>query len=162
MKINCIIACALGLLTSLAFAQEGALITKTNATGYTLPEYVRFETCELFLDKLIITKTFGAEEDNTVTSREVRNVTISESIFKVLENAAAEALSKTENFVCDGPSTSIKSSHAGTDAVLFETGGCGTPRLERQGPAALILLDLITSYCPTIHDFGVQEEVSVR
>ncbi|WP_141735148.1 hypothetical protein [Oligoflexus tunisiensis] len=163
MKINGIIVCTMGLLAQLAFAQEAALITKTNATGYTAPEHVRLETCELFLDKVIITNQYGADADSTVTSREVRNVTFSESIFNILEQAGAETLSSSNNYVCDGPTTSISSHHAGTDLVLFETGGCGSPRLERQGAASLILLDMITAYCPTVHDFGVQDtEVSAR
>jgi hypothetical protein len=48
MKINSIIVSVIGCLTHLALAQETALITKTNATGFTLPEYARIETCEVF------------------------------------------------------------------------------------------------------------------
>jgi len=156
MKINSIIAYALGLAATCALAQEPALITKTNSTGFTMPEYARSETCEVFQNKVVITTRFGAFDENSVTNQEVRRIQLSASIYNVLKKAAAEPLTSSDNYLCDGPSTSINSRHSGKSTVLFTTGGCGSPRLDRSGASARILIDLVSSYCPVTHDFGVQ------
>jgi len=43
------------------------------------------------------------------------------------------------------------------DNILFTTGGCGSPRKERQGNASRMLRELVDAYCPTTHDVGVHQ-----
>ncbi len=156
MKVKGLIVLAMSFSAHFAFAQDLALITKTNVTGFTAAEDARTETCEVFGNRVVITHKFGAFGDSSFTSQEVRRLKLSDSISKAVTAAAEEALNKSGNYLCDGPSTTITSNRAGQKFVLFSTGGCGSERLERQGGAARMLMDLVSNYCPITHDLGVQ------
>jgi hypothetical protein len=138
----------------LAIAAPQPLITKTNGPGYTLPEYMRFETCEVFLDQVVITQRFGYPEQLGFTKREVRPITLDKAIHNVLNVASQEELIKNDNLLCDAPSTSITFRGNPEPFVLFSSGGCGSPRLDRQGPATQMLRELVDQYCPVTHDYG--------
>ena len=156
MKVKGFIVFAMSFSAHFAFAQDAVLITKTNVTGFTAAEYARTETCEVFVNRVVVTNKFGAFDDNSFTSQEVRRIKLSDSINKALAAAADETLNKSGNYLCDGPSTTINSNRAGKKSVLFSTGGCGSERLERQGGSARMLMDLVSNYCPVTHDLGIQ------
>ncbi len=137
-----------------ALSAPQALITKTNGTGFTLPEYTRFESCEVFMNKVVITQRFGYPDQLGFTKREVRPITLDASIRKVIEAAQSEDVAKDDNFLCDAPSTSVQFSGNPDSLPLFSSGGCGSPRLDRQGPASQMLKELVGQYCPVTYDFG--------
>jgi len=159
MKIKSLIVFVVGFFAHLAVAQDLALVTKTNNTGFVMPEYARTEICEVFRNKVVITKKFGIFSENSFTSKEVRRINLSPSIKNTLQVAATEPLLESGNFLCDAPSTSIASNVAGEKIILFSSGGCGSPRLERQGGAAQMLKDLVAAYCPVTHDLGIQDTI---
>jgi len=136
MKYRLLTALAGLLAAPLAFSAPQALMTKSNATGFTLPEYTRFETCEVFFHQVVITQRFGSSEELGFTKREVRPIRLDKGFQKVLDTAATEELVKNDNFLCDAPSTTIQLRGEAEDQVLFAGGGCGRPRRESQGPAA--------------------------
>jgi hypothetical protein len=154
MKYRLLSALAGLLAAPLAFSAPQALVIKSNATGFTLPEYTRFETCEVFSQQVVITQRFGSTEDLSFTKREVRPIRLDKGFQKVLEAAATEELLKNDNFLCDAPSTTVQIRGEPEALVLFSSGGCGSPRLERQGPAARMLRELMDQYCPITHDYG--------
>ncbi|MDQ3231365.1 MAG: hypothetical protein M3Q07_06045 [Pseudobdellovibrionaceae bacterium] len=156
MKLNILVACAFSILAQVSFAQETALITKINGSGFTSADDARTETCEVFLNKVVITQKYGAYGEQSFTTQEVRRVKLSNSIRNVIQSVAKEDVSKSDNLLCDGPSTKVSSSLAGETIDLFVTGGCGSPRIERNGSQVRMLLDLVSTYCPVTHDFGVQ------
>jgi hypothetical protein len=154
MKYRLLTALAGLLAAPLAFSAPQALITKSNATGFTLPEYTRFETCEVFSHHIVITQRFGSSEELGFTKREMRPIRLDKGFQKVLDRAASEELVTNDNFLCDAPSTTVQFRGEPEAQVLFASGGCGSPRLERQGPAARMLRELIDQYCPTTNDYG--------
>jgi hypothetical protein len=154
MKHRILLALA-GMLTApLAFSAPQPLITKSNATGFTLPEYTRYETCEVYMNQVVITQRFGYAEELGFTKREVRPITLDKGIQNVIAVASKEELLKKDNYLCDAPSTSISFSGNPEPLALFSSGGCGSPRLDRQGPASLMLKELVDQYCPVTHDYG--------
>jgi hypothetical protein len=140
---------ALGMLAAPAFASNDALVTKSSYPGYTSPDWVRTERCEVYLDKVVITRNFGYSGESGFTATETRPVTITPSILAVIERAKTEELKETPNGLCDGPGTGVSSG----ELVLFSTGGCGSPRLERNGGGSRMLRDLADTYCPKTYDF---------
>ncbi len=142
------------LAAPLAFSAPQALITKTNGTGFTLPEYTRFESCEVFMNKVVVTQRFGYPDQLGFTKREVRPITLDASIRKVIEAAQSEDVTKDDNFLCDAPSTTVQFSGNPEPLTLFSSGGCGSPRLDREGPASQMLKELVNQYCPVTYDFG--------
>ncbi|MFW7381282.1 MAG: hypothetical protein ACOH5I_20880 [Oligoflexus sp.] len=155
MKMRSLIVGIASLFVQQAiFAQTKPFVTKTNVTGFTLPEYSRLETCEVYLDKVVLTKKYGIYSETGFTTQEERPVTISPSIKQILKAAIEENLEETDNYLCDGPSTTVSSNFADSTSTLFATGGCGSPRLERVGGASQMLMELVGSYCPVTHDFG--------
>src|SRR5262249_45530934 len=124
-------------------AAAEALITKTNFPGFTPAFAIRTENCELFADRVVITRQFGLEHG----IRETRQIELFASIDKLIAEAAAESVVSTPNFLCDGPGTVVSAG----DVLLYSTGGCGTPSNERAGHASAVLRDMIDAYCPTTH-----------
>lgn len=154
-----VLSLALLVAAAPAFAApyDGPLVVKTNGSGYVSPEYWQSEKCEVFLDKVVITKQFGIDEGFMAT--ETRQLTLTDSIRTTITKAAAAQLTSKDNGLCDAPSTSVvayKADASGNAKAveLFSTGGCGSPRLERQGGAAWALRKLVDSYCPTTHDYS--------
>lgn len=147
---------AVSAIPSAAFAAD-PLVVKSNYPGYVHPAWLRTETCEIFADRVVITRRFGALDDGSFTTSESRAVTVSDGIEQVIANAAGETLGETPNGLCDGPSTQVSARRAGErgeELVLFNTGGCGSPRQERDGVFTKMLRDLVDVYCPKTNDNG--------
>lgn len=125
-----------------------ALVTKVSGSGYVMADWVRSERCEVFADKVVTTRTFGgSEEDGGFTVKDVRRIQITAGINRILERAAAEAETSTPNNLCDAPSSSITAAAEQGSFTLFNTGGCGSPRIERNGGASGMLIELANRYC---------------
>jgi hypothetical protein len=137
-----------------AIASPTALITKSNHPGFVHPDFARGEKCEVFQDSVVITHEYGYGPGAVVTT-EKRDFKLTGDITALIKKAASEVLEEKENGLCDGPSTFIS---AQGDVELFETGGCGSPRRERQGGAAYLLRDIVDQFCPVTHNIGVIEE----
>lgn len=149
------------LCASSSFALSMApVVTKVNASGYTMAEYARYERCEVYMDKVVIHRTFGASEDIGFTLTETTPITLSPSVLNIVDKADKEELEETPNNLCDGPGSVISAARvlpndAVKRVVIFSTGGCGSPSQVRQGPAARMLSDLVATYCPNTHTMGM-------
>jgi hypothetical protein len=125
-----------------------ALVTKMSSSGYVMADWARSERCDVFADKVVTTRSFGAsEEDGRFTVMDVRRIQITAGIDKVLARAAAEDETSTPNNLCDAPSSSITAAQGQGTFTLFDTGGCGSPRIERKGGASGMLIELANRYC---------------
>lgn len=153
-----IVSFLLASVASTSFGAE-AIITKGNYSGFVQADYVRTELCEVFADKVVITHYYGANEDGIIKTVEERQVAVGGSIQSVVAKAAAEAITVTNNSLCDGPSTSIEAHLEGANAnekiLLFNTGGCGSSSQSRNGANAQMLVDLVNQYCPITYDFSL-------
>lgn len=124
------------------FASEKALITKVKYPGFVHPDFAVIVSCEVFLNHVSITKTFG-NGDSRVVLTEAKNINIAGNIEKLISAAAADKIQETPNNLCDAPSTATM---IGSE-VLFSSGGCGSPQKERQGGAAYLLRSMVDGYC---------------
>lgn len=126
------------------------LLVKSNFPGYVPEDYWFEETCKLFKDKVDIEYRVSGQ-----IIRESRRISGTSMIQKLLKKAQQETLSESPNMICDGPSTSIygleKISSGERKILLYETGGCGSPKQVREGGAAFILSTLIGKYCSVTH-----------
>lgn len=152
---------AMAILMFSEISGASVLISKTSGGGYVPPEWSRYETCVMHDDKVVITHHYGLDQTTSVkTVREVP-MTIGKEIADLLIAAKNEREARKENGLCDAPSTHISAQLAdakpGDKAfTLFSTGGCGSDRIEREGPASAALRHMIDQHCPTTHDHGVE------
>jgi hypothetical protein len=128
--------------------EEQPLIVKSNGSGFVSADWNRSETCEIYSNRVVITRNFGL--DNAIV--ETRAIELVGDIAAVIVKAAAEPLTETDNFLCDGPSSFIFAGAPGSEVTLFSTGGCGSPEQVRNGGASQILTDMVLTYCPKLHD----------
>ena len=98
--MNVIVMILITIYVGAAWA-HGPILTKSNHSGFVPVELARSEVCELYLDRLDITRQFAS-----ATIVESRTVTVT-NIADVLTGAAEETLEETDNFICDAPQTSI-------------------------------------------------------
>lgn len=138
---------------SVLAASSGVIVSKRSGGGNTPREWSNFETCEVFTDKLVHTKTFAS---GAVVVKEEHAITVSGSMSfaDVVAKAKEEILDSSDNFMCDAPSTEIvafatAADNSSSEVLLFSTGGCGGQRLERSGAYTYILTSLVDKYCPT-------------
>jgi len=135
-----------------AFARV-PLIVKNNSMGFTPAENVRSESCEVFTNQVVIIKRFG--NNNQVVQKIA--IKLSPSVLDVIAKAANDKIELKDNYLCDGPSTTIYANLGdGSEAQqvsLFSTGGCGSPRSSRAGSSARILVDIVKTYCPQVYDY---------
>ncbi|HEX4924788.1 MAG TPA: hypothetical protein VFV50_11910 [Bdellovibrionales bacterium] len=135
-----------------ANAVTAPLVTKSSTTGFTPPEWSRVEVCEVYSDKVVITKRYGGEKGFTLV--DTRPIRLSAGIQSSLKLAAAEKIEQKDNGLCDGPSTVIFLGQRESAQILFATGGCGSPRQNRAGPHSDALRGLVSTYCPLTYDLG--------
>ncbi|MDZ4662016.1 MAG: hypothetical protein SGJ18_10410 [Pseudomonadota bacterium] len=130
-----------------AFAEAEPLLAKYSGGGFTPPEWVRLEVCEVYSDRVVVTKTYGSGE-TAFELKEEKKISLSDGIHVALKNALKEKVEEKENGLCDAPVTHIRFGAA----VLFSTGACGTPRKDRVGPYSSALKDVVNTYCPKTFD----------
>ena len=170
MKSLALLAC-FSLVYSLTASAETAaaprpLIVKSNSSGYVMPEYRRDERCEVYEHSVVIKKVFGMRGDEALTVTREIPISISTNNRTVLLQAATEKVEEKPNGLCDGPATSITAFDAHSSSkegfVLFQTGGCGSPRQMRTGPSSDALRDIVNTYCPETFDFANGTSAQVR
>lgn len=144
MKLN-LGMLVLGSLLGVSVFGSESLVTKINHPGYVMPDYAIVEKCEIFQDSVVISRALGGNKP--VVTVEKRNVKVNGDIKALIQAADKAKLEQKDNGLCDGPATGIT---AGS-VVLYSTGGCGSPRQERNGSAAFLLRNLIDGYCPVTH-----------
>jgi hypothetical protein len=142
------------VLIPLAFA-DSAIVRKSNSSGYTAAQWVRTEACEVFRDKVVISKNFGFSPAG-VTLRQELPVAISGDVDQVIRNAKAEKEKHDPNMLCDGPSTTVETFDKKASITLFSTGGCGSDRVMREGPASSALREIADQYCPKTYDIKAE------
>jgi len=140
-----------------AFANALPLVTKTSGGGFVPPEWQRFESCQLFQNKVVVEHDYGVTDTKSVKVVREEKVSITGDIGDLLVASSKEKLDKTPNGLCDAPETTVTAHMVGAPQkdpgfILFASGGCGGDRLERQGPATSALRDLIDQYCPLTYD----------
>lgn len=140
---------------SVCFADLQPFLVKVNSSGYTPPEWSRVETCRIYREGVTIQVVYGRDENRLVATRSVSAI-FSQKVDEWLEQASREELTESDNFMCDGPSTSIRAQLPPADSTetfeLFSTGGCGSPRKIRQGPASTALREIADTFCPTTYN----------
>lgn len=140
-----------------AHAADQPIIVKINGPGYTSAEWVRVERCEVYADHATITKQFGApENEKPVVFSRMEALQLAGGLTALLARAAKEPLQSKPNNLCDAPETRVYSpvrARGEKETVLFSSGGCGAPRLLREGPAADALRGIINTYCPKTFDY---------
>jgi hypothetical protein len=144
-------------LATAAFGQPvSPLIVKSSGGGLISGDWATSESCTVYADKVEISRHFGYG-DGAFTTTEQRAFQIDGDIAGAIADAAAASLEATDNFLCDGPSTSVAANKIAADGtveqvLLFATGGCGSPRQLRSGGAAYRLKALVDAFCPVTHD----------
>ena len=119
-----------------------AMIVKISASGFGPAEWARSEKCEVFQEQILMTRTYGKREVFYQWPFDAQD-----TVSQLVAEAAQEKLRLENNYMCDGPSTTVKAG----DLVLYSTGGCGTPKKVRVGPASQALIDIASTFCPTTH-----------
>ena len=140
--------------TSNTQKSNGPLLIKSSGSGFTPAAWARSEVCELYQDKVVITKSYGFGESETTMSQTI-NIKLTGDIKAVIALSAKEKLQETDNQMCDGPSTLTRalSENLSEDLVLFNTGACGSKRKNRTGPYSFRLKDMIDTYCSKTYGF---------
>ena len=123
---------------------------KSSGGGFVSPEYINSETCSLFTDRVVISKNFGsARGGNAMSFERTLPAKLSGDMVKILQLASAEKTTETPNGLCDGPATHIAAQIPGSaePIVLYSTGGCGNPKIQRQGANSRNLMTIINEFC---------------
>lgn len=145
------------LALSFTSIAETPLIAKFNSPGYVHPDHARYESCQIFGDRIV--KTVKAANQEPVTELFTHELSETE-LVQLIASAKAETLTEKDNYLCDAPSTAILATESDQEAlgmVLFVSGGCGSPRLLKSGSSSQKLMDLASRHCPETFDFGYRD-----
>src|SRR5262245_39391900 len=109
------------VLASTAVAATPPLISKRSQTGFVMADFSRQETCEVYADRVVIVKSYGAGP-GSFRQREQREISLSHGIRTAIARALAEPVEESENGFCDGPTTQTWIGSLESERVLFSTG----------------------------------------
>lgn len=140
---------------SFAFASDDFALLKTSGGGMVVQEFARTQTCKLYKSdssseyKMLIEEQYGP-----VKTKEFVKLTIT-GLEGLISNSEKEVVVKKPNYLCDAPeSTYFAINTRGERVELFQSGGCGSPRINRAGPYSAHLRSILDRYCPMTHDYG--------
>ena len=128
-------------------------LVKVNSSGHTPASWGQTEKCELYGNRVVITRIFGYGTPSSFETKEVVPVSFTGSYAEIMKEVTQEKLTSEGNYLCDGPSTSvyIQSETVGDPVVLYSTGGCGSKKTKREGAVSFMLTNFIDNYCPSTH-----------
>ena len=136
------------------------LITKTNSSGFTIEPTTK--VCSVY-DYWVKVKETKYTQGDTIEKTRYYYHRKGRKIRRTLSNIKNENLISSPNYLCDGPTTNITASTSDESLVLFDSGACGSDRLERQGPKTELLTRIVNQYCPVTHDIvGPVEQVEFQ
>lgn len=155
MKMKMAVAC--GLLLSFAAGADDYLLMKTTGGGFQIPSMARYESCKIYAGKtaghyrVVIDRQYGE-----LSARQTEYI-LAENLESQIEDASNEPVNTTPNPICDAPETTYKAQIPAEIApfTLFNTGGCGMPETDRQGPFSSNLESLIDNFCPWTIDMDL-------
>lgn len=146
------------LFSSSIQANERPILGKYNYPGYVMKEHYHATECELFKSgHMIKTTSKGTPEGEIVSTYETIKIDMNmDQVQKLIVSAVSEKTERTDNWMCDGPSTEMiayvskELSPEGMER-LYSTGGCGSPQIKTVGPSSRKLFRLLGKHCPTTH-----------
>lgn len=137
-------------MSLIALTVMAPFLIKSSGSGFVHPNWARSEKCEVFDSHILMTRTYARESLEYIFPYKTES-----SIEEMIENALQEKVVQEPNYLCDGPSTFVKAQFqkdgVERDLVLYSTGGCGSPKITRQGPFSSALIDIASTFCPTTH-----------
>lgn len=138
-------------MSMLALTLMAPFLIKSSGSGFVHPNWSRSEKCEVFNDHVLMTRTYARESLEYIFPYQAEAGTV----LEMIEKAMGEKVIQEPNYLCDGPATYIKATFqkdgVDQDLVLYSTGGCGSPKIVRQGPFSSALIDIASTFCPTTH-----------
>lgn len=147
------------LFSSFTHAEnERPILGKYNYPGYVMKQHYYATECEVFSRGHVIKSiTKGTPEGDMVTIQETMTLEMGmDEVRALILDAISEKTEETDNYMCDGPSTEMiayVSKELSPEGMqrLYSTGGCGSPRIRKIGPASKRLFGLLAKYCPRTH-----------
>jgi hypothetical protein len=137
-------------MSILALSVMAPFLLKVSGTGFVHPDWARSEKCEVFNDHVLMTRSYARESLQYIFPYRSEN-----AVLDLIGKAMEEEVEQEPNYMCDGPATYIKATvqkdGVDQDLVLYSTGGCGSPKIMRQGPNTSALIDIESTFCPTTH-----------
>lgn len=128
-------------------------LTKTYRSPASSGDRIPIETCEVYADRVEITKVYGFRDDSSPVfmAKETVKVSFSDSIQQAIEESAKDLLVESDNPLCKGNRSLIEATTQDSKKfVIYRTGGCDEKRLVREGLATAALRKLVLSYCPSL------------
>lgn len=145
---------ALLALTFSAFAADDFILLKSSGGGMIIQEYARSQSCKLYKAQGESEYTMVVEEQyGPARTKERIKLTIT-GLNELISNSANEPLARRPNYLCDAPETTYIAVSNNERVELFQSGGCGAPRLDRNGPFSGHIKAILDRYCPITHDYG--------
>lgn len=128
------------LFTANSFAGE-LIITKSSSKGRVAPGHEYSEKCNVYTDRVEIFKTTGPISTKHTLQIETTG------LETLAIQAANEEVIETPSQTCDAPGTEIATIVKGERHVLYSTGGCGMPAVERKGNNSRLLAGYVSKFC---------------
>jgi hypothetical protein len=137
---------------------ERPILGKYNHPGFVMREHYQATACEVFAGGYVVKSiSKGTPSGEILTTQEAHKMRIGvDEVRRLMSEAIAEKIEETDNYMCDGPSTSMiayveKNVSPEGMQTLYATGGCGTPRLRTIGVSSKKLFELLAEFCPTTY-----------
>ena len=145
IKMKFLSVTILAILASAGFAAEMPIVSKANYHGFGPPEMRQYEKCDVYADRVEITREAGA-----VKIKEVRQLSGAADLLALATEAAGDREVSARCGRCDGPTTTITAySPASPDGViLYFTGACSRDSVKRDGAGSRMLIWIVDGYCP--------------
>lgn len=130
---------------SVGAVAETPIVTKISVTGANASaEDANGQQCDLFSDKMRVTLTYGLSDGTSTSVTQDVPLTLQRNFMDMVKEVANGKLESQTNESCGFPTTTITLSDGTT---IFDTGGCGKPRLFRDGGASRHVMELMAIYC---------------
>ncbi len=138
----------LGFSTSAFAGYNGPLMTKVTHSGFTAPEWAFSTKCEIYYNKIIITKSNGATLNESVSMTQEVPIAMDGKPYSLINTASSGTIEQGPMLADAGQTTYTAFKILPNDAVeRVDLLGKGSMNYTNKSPAARTLINFLDQVC---------------
>lgn len=130
-------------MTAVALALMTPFLVKTSSNFAAKPELVKSEKCEVYSDRVVVTKNFFGKTLSYTINLKTDSLS---DLVSMAKNEELEVLGTSTS--CEGARTKVMAYDNSEEVLLYSSMSCDDALKMRQGVYTYSLIEIANTFCP--------------